>query len=105
MRKGDLAKLSVKKYLRKAYDKDYGSCEVTLWKYDEKEECIYFILGNEELIQVSLDIIYECEIFSKSEILSCTGRVKERYYGEQGKILKFEIENGFYKISLNSVDK
>lgn len=105
MRKGDQAKLTIKKYLRKGYEKEYGTCAVTVWKYDSKEECIYFILENEELLNVSLDIIYGCEIFTADEIVSCTGRIKERYYNENGKMLKFEIENGFYKINLNSVDK
>ena len=105
MKKGDRAALIIKKYLRKGYDKEYANCEVRVWKYNAKEECIYFILENEELVNVSLDIIYGCEIFSKDETTSCTGRVKERYYNEYGKMLKFEIENGFYKININSVDK
>ena len=105
MRQGDTASLFVKKYLRKEYEKEYGTCSVSVLRYDEKEASIYFILENEELTNVSLDIIYGCEIYSKEEKMSCTGRVKERYYSEQGKILKFEIENGFYKINLNSVDK
>ena len=105
MRQGNHAKLTVKKYLQKGYEKEYGSCEAIVWKYNAKEECIYFILENEELINVSLDIIYGCEICSGEEKISCTGRVKERYYNEQGKILRFEIENGFYKINVNSVDK
>ena len=105
MRKGDQAKLTIKKYLRKCYEKEYSACTATVWKYDSKEGYIYFVLENEELINVSLDIIYGCEIFTADEIVSCTGRIKERYYNENGKRLKFEIENGFYKINLNSVDK
>ena len=105
MRQGDKAQLFVKKYLRKGYDKEYGTCHVSVWKYEAREACIYFILENEELTDVSLDIIYGCDICSEGEKTSCTGRVKERYYNELGKILKFEIENGFYKITLNSVDK
>lgn len=105
MKQGDQAQLTIKKYLKKEYIKEYGPCSGTVLRYDAKNECIYFLLKNEELTNVSLDIIYRCEIHSADEILSCTGRVKERYYHEKGKILKFEIENGFYKINLNSVDK
>jgi len=96
MKKGDRARFTVKKCLRKGYEKEYGDFWVSVWKYDAKEECIYFILEDEELINVSLDIIYGCEIFSGDKKISCTGRVKERYYNEYGKIVKFEIENGFF---------
>ncbi len=99
MKQGDRVQLTVKKYLKKDYSKEYGSCSGTVLHYNTKEECIYFLLENEELTNVSLDIIYQCEITSSKERLSCTGRVKERYYHESGKVLKFEIENGF------SVDK
>lgn len=105
MRQGDQAKFTVKKYLKKRYDQEFGTCTATVWKYAAKEECIYFILENEELTSLSLDIIYGCEISSKDEKATCTGRIKERYYNENGKMFKFEIENGFYKINLNSVDK
>lgn len=99
MRQGDRAQLTVKKYLKRDYTKEYETCSGSVLRYDTKEECIYFLLENEELNNVSLDIIYRCEIISADEVLTCTGRVKERYYHELGKVLKFEIENGF------SVDK
>ena len=99
MKQGDRVQLTIKKYLKKDYTKEYGTCFGTVLRYNAKEECIYFLLENEELTRVSLDIIYRCEIVSEEEILICTGRVKERYYHEAGKVLKFEIENGF------SVDK
>lgn len=105
MRQGDKARLTVKKHLRKNYIKSFGSLEGTVLRYDSKEATLYLILENEELTGVSLDIIYGCEVISNDEKMTFTGRVKERYYNELGKILKIEIENGFYKISLNSVDK
>ena len=105
MKQGDKARLVVKKHLRKEYMKSYGDLEGTVVRYDAKEACVYLILENEELTSASLDIIYGCEVISENEKLTFTGRIKERYYNELGKILKVEIENGFYKISINSVDK
>ena len=99
MKQGDRVQLTVKKYLKKEYTREYGACTGRVLNYNAKEECIYFLLENEELTNVSLDIIYQCDITSTEKLLSCTGRVKERYYHESGKVLKFEIENGF------SVDK
>ena len=99
MKQGDQVQLTIKKYLKKNYTKEYSTCAGTVLRYAAKEECIYFLLEKQELTDVSLDIIYQCDIISAEEKLSCTGRVKERYYHESGKVLKFEIENGF------SVDK
>ena len=41
MRKGDQAKLTIKKYLRKCYEKEYSACTATVWKYDSKEGYVY----------------------------------------------------------------
>ena len=105
MKQGDKARLVVKKHLRKEYMKTYGDLEGTVIRYEEKEACIYLLLEKEELTNASLDIIYGCEVISEEEKLTFTGRIKERYYNELGKVLKVEIENGFYKISINLVDK
>ena len=105
MKQGDKARLVVKKHLRKEYMKTYGDLEGTVIRYEEKEACIYLLLEKEELTNASLDIIYGCEVISEAEKLTFTGRIKERYYNELGKVLKVEIENGFYKISINLVDK
>ena len=105
MKQGDKAQLVVKKHLRKEYIKTYGDLEGTVIRYDAKEACVYLILENEELTAASLDIIYGCEVLSEEEKVTFTGRIKERYYNELGKVLKVEIENGFYKISINRVDK
>lgn len=105
MKQGDKARLTVKKHLRKNYVKSFASLEGTVFRYDSKEASLYLILENKELTDVSLDIIYVGEVITDDGKLSFSGRVKERYYNEWGKILKIEIENGFYKISLNSVDK
>ena len=38
----------------------------------------------------------QCYISTRTELLSCSGVVKERYQSENGNILVFRIENGFY---------
>ena len=105
MRRGDLAELRVKKVLLSgsvAEDLMY-TCKVL--NFNEKEESIYLLLEASELEELSLDNIYECSIKSKDLITKCTGRIKERYIGPEGKKVRFQIENGFYKISVKSVDK
>jgi len=100
MKKGDGATLYTKKTLRAGDSVDDRVHSCVVMHYDEKEECIYFQLESGKLTDVSLDVIYECKIETDQEQLECTGRIKERYRGATGKIMKFEIENGFYKINL-----
>ncbi len=105
MKQGTGAKLKMKKNLHKnaVIDQKMYFCKVL--RYDAKWECIYLVLENDLLSTLSLDAIYECSIEKTGECIACTGRIRERYANEFGNILKFEIENGFYKINLKSVDK
>ena len=105
MKRGTDAKIKMKKNLCKdvAMDQKVYFCKVL--SYDAKQECIFLVLENDLLPALSLDAIYECIIEETEDRIVCTGRIRERYANEFGNILKFEIENGFYKISLKSVDK
>ena len=105
MKRGTDAKIKMKKNLCKdvAMDQKVYFCKVL--SYDAKQECIYLVLENDEVTALSLDAVYECSIMEPEQGICCTGRVKDRYHNAFGKILKFEIENGFYKINLKSVDK
>ena len=53
---------------------------------------------DDSLTDISLDAKYRCYISTKSELLYCTGVVKERFRTEDLNILKFRIENGFYNV-------
>ncbi len=105
MRKGDLAELRVKKVLLSGNIPDGLVHKCKVLSLSEKEECLYLLLEESELEELSLDNIYECKITSNSSITKCTGRIKERYIGYEGKKVRFQIENGFYKINIKSVDK
>lgn len=105
MKTGDKATLSMKKTLSPSVVLDEKLYLCVVLRYEPKQQCIYLVLENDLLPAISLDAIYECKIWQQDEELICTGRIKERYYNTYGKILEFEIENGFYKISLKSVDK
>jgi hypothetical protein len=58
------------------------------------------VLQEQELEDVLLDAIYHCSIVVNAEEISCTGIVMERFCSAIGKIVKFKIKNGFYKINL-----
>lgn len=105
MKRGDYSELVMEKVLciGDILQKNVHACR--LLKYEEKEECIYFCLDGELLSSLNLDAIYRCRIYCEQEVIECTGRIKERYSNELGKIIKFQVKNGFYKINVNSVDK
>ncbi len=99
MKQGDIAELKIKKTLRigqlvseKAY-----VCE--LLSYDIQRAELLFALKSGELTELSLEAIYECQIQTTDARLACTGRIRERYCNQNGKILKLQVENGFYKIN------
>ncbi len=72
-------------------------CKV--YRYDMEEDYIYLELTEEDLTVISLDAKYQCYISTKKELLYCTGVVKERFRSEDGNMLTFRIENGFYSVS------
>lgn len=100
MKKGDNATLRMVKTLQSGsiLDEREHSCRVL--QYDEKKEKIWFSQISGELTELSLDAVYVCRIYEGNEQLECTGRIMERYCGENGKTFQFEIKNGFYKINL-----
>ena len=105
MKTGDKVVLTMKNTLlaNEQLDEKNYLCEVL--RYEPKRECIYLVLENDLLPTISLDAVYQCKIAEEDGECICTGRIKERYYNEYGKILVLEIGNGFYKISVKSVDK
>ena len=70
-----------------------------VYKYDMEEDFIRLLLEGENLSVISLDAKYECVIGTKTELLSCSGTVKERFQCEALYMLIFKIENGFYTVS------
>lgn len=78
-------------------DEAIHKCQV--FKYDMEEDFIYLELKENDLTTISLDAKYRCYIATRNELLCCTGVVKERFHSEDGNMLVFRIENGFYTIS------
>lgn len=69
--------------------------------YDEEEETLYLVSEEAELTFYSLDGIYECSIEDPKDPVICKGILKERYWNKAGRVMKFKIQNGFYKKVLN----
>lgn len=105
MKKVDKVEIQMKKALCTGAILDDQTYVCELLKYDGKRECLYLEVSTADLQAFSLDAIYECKLQSGTSVLECTGRIKERYCQGNRKVIKFEIENGFYKISIKSVDK
>ena len=78
------------------FDDNTRKCRVH--KYDLEEDYIYLELKEDDLTAISLDARYRCYISTRTELLYCTGVVKERYRCEDTFLLKSRIENGFYNV-------
>ena len=68
---------------------------------NEDQETLKMLLRGEEVDVISLDAVYNCKLTDGENVEECDGMVLERYLGDEGNILIFQIENGFYKNSLN----
>lgn len=99
------AKIKMKKSLliNGATDEKTYYCDIM--KYDKEEESIYLILKDKNIMDISLDSIYECVIYRGSVGLKCEGRVEERYVNQDEQIVRLRVEKGFYKINIKYVDK
>lgn len=69
-------------------------------KYDNHEERIHIAVQTEHVEELSLDAVYECIMIAKEEQFSCDGMMKERYKNENGDMVEFLVDNGFYKINI-----
>lgn len=78
------------------FDNTIHRCRV--YRYDIEEDYIYLKLKENDLTVISLDAKYGCHIATKKELLYCTGVVKERFQSEDGNMLVFRIEDGFYSV-------
>lgn len=105
MKKVDSVELKMKKALCTGAKIDEYTFVFELLRYDSKRENLYLEVETSDLTMFSLDAIYECRLQSGLSVLECTGRIKERYCQGNKKVIKFEIENGFYKNNIKLVDK
>lgn len=102
---GSSVELEMKKMLLAGAGKEENVFQCKILEYDAGQERIYLILEDAKLSEISLDAVYECRIKTKEGLRVGEGRIRQRYYNEAGKILELQIENGFYKNSIKSVDK
>ncbi len=105
MREKKQAFLTMKKILRAGEKPDEKTYVCSVVDYKEKTECLYLLLQEGSLTDLSLDAVYECRIMEADCEIQSTGRIRARYFCEHGKMLEMRIENGFYKNNIKSVDK
>lgn len=105
MYEGKKAELEMKKVLLAGKVLEQKVFQCNILRYNAEQERVYLVLEKDELTNISLDGIYECRIETGKMWLVGEGRILERYYNEAGKILELQIENGFYKNNIKSVDK
>lgn len=99
MKRGNAAEIKIMKMLRLGQEEKNQTYACEVVSYDIKRAILCLVLKSGELTDISLDAIWECKIYAEQERLECTGRIRERYCGIEGKTLLLKVENGFYKIS------
>ncbi len=79
------------------FDEDEHEAQVL--RYQEQEACLYLSVENYDLPEFSLDAVYECKILDKE--VTCLGIIVERFKQSGDCVIKFKIQNGFYKKRIN----
>ena len=81
------------------FDAKVHHCSITM--YRPEEECIYLVAEDTEITEFSLDGNFECRSNTPEGEIACIGAITERYWNKAGRVLKFQIKNGFYKNLVN----
>ena len=79
--------------------------QCNILRYNAEQERVYLVLEKDELTNMFFGWNLCVRIETGKMWLVGEGRIVERYYNEAGKILELQIENGFYKNNIKSVDK
>lgn len=97
MQVGARATLKMIRCLRKnqILDKEKYKAEVIL--YSSTDETITLKVEEGVLARFSLDGVYRCVIRDKENASMCEGTIIERFQNDEGNVIIFHIENGFYK--------
>ncbi len=80
-----------------AIDETVYECE--LLRYEKRSECIYLLLKEDVLTEISQDALYRCRLEENDTLCEVIGCIRERYCSEEGNILEFKIENGVYLVN------
>ncbi|SHK58707.1 hypothetical protein [Hespellia stercorisuis] len=96
MYEGNPATLKIEKTiaLNGVFEESSKQCRVL--HYDPEDDYMKLTLEGANLTEIQRDAKYRCSITTKKEVLSCTGIIRDRYQSEEGDVLFFKIENGFY---------
>ncbi|MFI3207852.1 MAG: hypothetical protein R3Y40_01825 [Eubacteriales bacterium] len=98
MIEGSVIELKMLKPILKGMKMDENVYTCRVETYEAQEEKLYIETDAETINKFQLDAKYRCTILSEDETITCDGSIKERIQDEEGNILLFWIERGFYKI-------
>ena len=96
MKAGSKAVLTMERTLCMEQNIDKRTYVCELLAYDIKQAILVFRLQEQGLEELSLDALYQCEIYTEKNITKCVGKIRERYCGSEGKTVKVQVKNGFY---------
>ena len=79
------------------FDETEYLCKIIAYDEEEERRCIWYRKRRNS--PLFFDGIYECSIEDPKDPVVCKGILKERYWNKAGRVMKFKIQNGFYKKS------
>ncbi len=99
MYEGSAATLKMERSILRDGLFDEDEHEARILRYRDQEEYMYLSVEDFDLPEFSLDAVYECYI--QEEKITCLGIIVERYRQSGDCVIKFKIQNGFYKKEIN----
>jgi len=96
MFEGNVVELKMEKLLLEREEMDMKRYRAGAIMYDESNESVYLKLEEGELTDLSLDAVYECQLFMEEETVLWSGVITKRYCSNVGKMLYMKIISGFF---------
>lgn len=98
MEVGSIVKVTMEKVLKKGLELDNKEYFCEILSYDEESQMLHLGCERKVLTELSLDARYRCLCEEDEYEVYCLGLIRERFENEEGSVVQFFIENGFYKI-------
>ncbi len=94
---GDKAAIVMEKCLKEGMELDTTLYKCTVIEYQKETEQIHLLMETGQMTGISLDAIYECRMETLTGEVQCVGKIVDRYGNHAGKIIVFQVLNGFYE--------
>ena len=96
MFEGNVVELKMEKVLLEHAEMDMKRYRADAIRYDDSNESVYLKLVEGDLTDLSLDAVYECQLFMEEGTVLWSGIITQRYCSLAGKEFYMRIISGFF---------